>query len=72
MILNVKDILTIEGKEYTVVDMLNIDAKQYIYLINLDDSSDIKFCLLNDNKILEVLDKEEVKMLIKKFCENIS
>lgn len=57
------DILTVENKEYVVASILTNNGKDYLFLANIDDYNDTKFCLLEDDRLFEVLNKRLIDKL---------
>ena len=57
------DILTVENKEYVVASIVTNNDKDYLFLANIDDYNDTKFCLLEDDRLFEVLNKRLIDKL---------
>ena len=54
----IKDILTLGNKKrYGVVSKASYNDKDYLFLINILDNSDIKFCYQDNDEVVEVTDK---------------
>ena len=71
MIINIKDTLTLDdNNEYVVVSKINVDDKNYFYLIDKNDNSNIKFCYQDNDELVELNDKELVTRLLPLFVEN--
>ena len=71
MIINMKDTLTLDdNNEYVVVSKINDDDKNYFYLIDKNDNSNVKFCYQDNDELVELNDKELVTRLLPLFVEN--
>lgn len=71
MIINMKDTLTLDdNNEYVVVSKVNVDDKNYFYLIDKNDNSNLKFCYQDNDELVELNDKELVTKLLPLFVEN--
>ena len=71
MIINIKDTLTLDdNNEYVVVSKINDDDKNYFYLIDKNDNSNVKFCYQDNDELVELNDKELVTRLLPLFVEN--
>ena len=71
MIINIKDTLTLDdNNEYVVVSKVNVDDKNYFYLIDKNDNSNLKFCYQDNDELVELNDKELVTRLLPLFVEN--
>lgn len=71
MIINIKDTLTLDdNNEYVVVSKINADDKNYFYLIDKNDNSNVKFCYQDNDELVELNDKELVTRLLPLFVEN--
>jgi len=71
MNIELRDILTIEDKEYVVASKMLYKGEKYIYLVNMADNADVRFCLEKDGRIFETFDPETVDALIVQISENI-
>ena len=71
MIINMKDTLTLDdNNEYVVVSKVNVDDKNYFYLIDKNDNANVKFCYQDNDELVELNDKELVTRLLPLFVEN--
>ena len=71
MIINMKDTLTLDdNNEYVVVSKVNVDDKNYFYLIDKNDNSNLKFCYQYNDELVELNDKELVTRLLPLFVVN--
>ena len=70
MIINIKDTLTLDdNNEYVVVSKINYESKNYYYLLDKNNFSNIKFCYEDNDKLVEINDKELVTKLLPLFVE---
>ena len=71
MTINIKDTLTLDdNNEYVVVSKISVDDKNYFYLIDKNDNSNVKFCCQDNDELVELNDKELVTRLLPLFVEN--
>lgn len=71
MIIDMKDTLTLDdNNDYVVVSKVNVDDKNYFYLIDKNDNSNVKFCYQDNDELVELNDKELVTRLLPLFVEN--
>ena len=71
MTINIKDTLTLDdNNEYAVVSKISVDDKNYFYLIDKNDNSNVKFCYQDNDELVELNDKELVTRLLPLFVEN--
>lgn len=62
--MNVKDVLTLsDGNEYVIASKVNYDYKIYLYLVDINDNKNIKFCYL-DNDGVVVVKKENLSQTL--------
>lgn len=69
--LNQGEILTLnDNKKYSVVYTIELNSKNYVYLIDQDDYTNTMFCEYDNDKCLEeVIEPEIVEQLLAKFKE---
>lgn len=69
--LNQGEILTLnDNKKYSVVYTIELNSKNYVYLIDQDDYTNTMFCEYdNDKGLEEVIEPEIVEQLLAKFKE---
>lgn len=69
--LNLGEILTLnDNKKYSVVYTIELNSKNYVYLIDQDDYTNTMFCEYDNDKCLEeVIEPEIVEQLLAKFKE---
>lgn len=67
------DILTLsDGNKYLVVSNCILDNHKYLYLVNKNDDSIVKFMEYKDNQLEEINEDEQILImkLIKEFSIN--
>lgn len=57
------------GKEYIVINQLQFEGKNYVFLVTKDGVSGIAICLLENDTLTTISDGELLQMLLKKFKE---
>ena len=69
--IEVKDELTLsDDKDYVVASKVNYDNKTYLFLVETNNPVNTMFCLLNNDEVEELKDKELIKTLIPLFTES--
>lgn len=70
--LNQGEILTLnDNKKYSVVFTTQLNSKNYVYLIDQDDSTNTMFCEYNsEDGLEEVIEPEIIEQLLVKFNES--
>ena len=72
MNINIKDVLKLEnGSRYVVVSKANYQNREYLYLVNINNSNNIKFCYINNDELIESENKGLNTMLLPLFYNNI-
>lgn len=70
MTINIKDTLTLDdNNEYVVISKINYENKVYYYLLDKNDSSNVKFCFEDMDELVELEDKELTTKLLPMFLE---
>ncbi len=65
------DLLTLSnGKEYIVINQIQIDGKNYVYLVTKDGVSGVAVCLLENDTLTTINDGEFLQLLLTKFQES--
>lgn len=65
-------ILTLEnGIEYVIVCSCKYENNDYVYLANLNDDTETKICLYENNIITEVEDEDIIEIIEKKLLEDL-
>lgn len=72
--IEIKDTLNLsDGNEYVVCSKVDYEGKKYLYLIDIENYKNVKFCeevRTNDvDKVVNVEDGELIKVLIPLFYE---
>lgn len=68
MIINIKDILTLDdNNEYVVVSKVKHNNKDYYYLIDKNNNKNIKFCYGDNDELVEIENKELITLLLPLF-----
>lgn len=62
----------LDHSEYLIISKVNDNNKDYVLMMNKDDVSDIRICLVQDNDITEVEDKNLLDKLALQFFKDIS
>ena len=63
--INIKDSLILDDdNEYVVVSKIKYEEKEYYYILDKYDSSNYKFCYLDNEELAEVEDEELIKILL--------
>ncbi len=58
--MKIQDILTLEDKkDYIIVSKVDYDNKTYLCLVDINDNKNVKFCYLNNDRLIMV-DKESI------------
>ena len=64
------DLLTLSNeKEYIVINQINFDNKDYLFLVSKDGISNVAICLLENDTLSIVKDANTLEILLKKFTE---
>ena len=72
MNIELRDILTIEDNEYVVSSKMYYQGEKYIYLVNMHDNEDVRFCLYKDGRIFEVFDEVLIDALLEQITKNLT
>lgn len=63
--MDIKDILTLSDKRrYVIASKTNYEEKDYLYLVDLADNKNIKFCYLDNDEIVIVSDIKLIEKLL--------
>ena len=66
------NILTLaDNNEYLVLDKFNYNNITYVYLVDINDNTNIIYGKLNGEDIVELSDLEELEIIIRKVNENL-
>ena len=70
MIINIKDILTLDdNNEYVVISKINYDNKNYYYLLDKNSNDNPKFCYEDNDELVEIDDKDLTTKLLPLYIE---
>ncbi len=65
------NILTLaDDNEYSVVDQFNDNGINYVYLVDINNTSNIIYGKLENDEIIEISDAEELEKVIKIVYNN--
>lgn len=72
MNINIKDILTLDDdNEYVVISKLSYEEKNYYYLIDKNNVTNVLFCVEDKDELVELIDKELISKLLPLFLEAV-
>ncbi len=70
MNIDIKDLITLnDNNKYVVVSKALYDSKDYFFLLDINNDTNIKFCYLDNNELIESEDKNINTNLLKLFYE---
>ena len=70
MIINIKDVLTLnDNNQYVVISQINYDNKNHYYLLDKNNYQNVKFCFEDNEELVEIDDKELTTRLLPLFIE---
>lgn len=62
--MNIKDILTLsDGNKYVIASKVEYNYKIYLYLVDINHNSNIKFCYLENDEVVIVKDSKLINKL---------
>lgn len=68
--INIKDTLVLDDdNEYVVVSKAEYSNKTYYYILDKYNNSNVKFCYLDNDELVEIDDEELIKNLLPLFFE---
>ncbi|MDD4624245.1 MAG: hypothetical protein GX032_01215 [Tenericutes bacterium] len=69
----VKSTVTLsDDKKYMVMSKVEYNGKKYMFLINIDDEKDYKFCSLNnENKLFQIKDEDLIHTIAPLLYKNL-
>lgn len=68
MDIDIKDIIYLnDGNKYVVVSKTNYNNKIYYFLVDPTNNSNIKFCEVDNNELVEIENQETIKSLLPLF-----
>jgi len=69
--INIKDSLILDDdNEYVVVSKVNYKNHEYYYILDKYNSSNYKFCCVENNELVEIEDEELIKQLLPMLLES--
>ena len=72
MNIDIKDVITLSDKnKYVVVSKVFYDNKDYLYLVDINNNKNLKFCYLDNDEIVEISDKEINTKLLPLFFDKV-
>ena len=70
MTINIKDTLTLDDdNEYVVVSKITYENKNYYYLLDKNNTTNVMFCYEDNGDLVELNDKELTTKLLPLFLE---
>ena len=70
MIIDIKDTLFLDDEnQYIVISKISYENKIYYYLLDKNNSKNIKFCYEENNELIETDNKELIIKLLPLFVE---
>ena len=70
MNISIMDVLTLEDKnEYVVVSKVLYEDKNYMFLVDINNNKNIKFCYQDNDEVVESDDKDLNSRLLPLFYE---
>ena len=71
MNIDISDLITLSDKnEYVVVNKVNFNNKVYYYIADINNQSNLKFCYIDDDELVEIKDKQLIMKLIPLFKDS--
>lgn len=72
MSINIKDVLTLDDdNKYVVVSKVYYEGKDYLFLVDINNNTNLKFCYLDNDEIVESNDKELNTKLVPLFFDKV-
>lgn len=72
MNINIKDVLTLDdNNKYVVVSKVYYDGKDYLYLVDINNNTNLKFCYVDNEEIIESNDKDLNTKLVPLFFDKV-
>jgi len=70
MNIDIKDVVTLDDdNEYAVASKVNYEGKNYYYLVDINNVTNIMFCYEDKDELVELEDKELTTNLLPLFLE---
>lgn len=71
MLIEKNDLITLSDKnEYVVVSMLVFNSIKFYYIADINNESNLKFCYLENDELVEIKDSNLIMQLLPLFKEN--
>ena len=71
--IDVNDLITLDdGIEYIVISKANYENKEYYYIADLNNPSNLKFGCIDNSELVEITDGELIKILVIIFQKMIN
>ena len=68
--MEIKDVVTLEdNNKYVVASKINYEGKEYYYLVDINNPSNLMFCYSENDTMVELDDKELTTKLLPLFYE---
>lgn len=61
----------VDNNQYCVVDMFNSNGTTYVYLVDINNNSNIIYGKLDEDEIVELNDPDELEKVIKIVNDNL-
>ena len=72
MSIDIKDILTLDDdNKYVVVSKVYFEGKDFLYLVDINNNANLKFCYVDNDELVESNDKELITKLLPLFFDEI-
>ena len=72
MSIDIKDILTLDDdNKYVVVSKVYFEGKDFLYLVDINNNANLKFCYVDNDELVESSDKELNTKLLPLFFDEI-
>ena len=69
---NKDDLLTLaDGNKYCIVDEYTSNGIVYIYLVDINDNTNVIFGKLENDEVVEVTNEKELENMIKQISEHL-
>ena len=70
--INIKDSIVLDDdNEYVVVSKVRYDNKEFYYILDKYNSSNFKFCYLENDELVEIDDEDLIKQLLPLLLDSI-
>ena len=70
--MDIRDVLTLsDGNEYVIASKVNYDYKIYLYLVDINNNKNIKFCYLDNDEVVIVKKENLSSSLVLKLLNQM-